>query len=55
MQAVIIFLTIISAVALGIFAAYATVNSILLAFAPSRHQTRSNPILVPSQTHASGD
>lgn len=55
MQAIIIFLTIVSAVAFGVFAAYAAVNSILFAFAQSRHQTRSSPVLVPSQTHASGD
>lgn len=56
LQAVTIFVTIISAVALGVFAAYATVNGILSAFAQSRQQTRgTTPVLVPSQTHASGD
>jgi hypothetical protein len=55
LQAIILFLTIISAVGFGIFAAYATVNGILFAFAQSRQQTRRTPVLVPSQTHASGD
>jgi hypothetical protein len=42
-------------VGFGIFAAYAVVNSILFAFARSRQQTHRSPVLVPSQTHASGD
>jgi len=55
LQAIIVFLTIVSVVGFGIFAAYAVVNSILFAFARSRQQTHRSPVLVPSQTHASGD
>jgi hypothetical protein len=55
LQAIIVFLTIVSVVGFGIFAAYAAVNSILFAFARSRQQSRRSPVLVPSQTHASGD
>lgn len=55
MQAIILLFTIISVVALGIFAAYAAVNGILLVFAPGREQTRRSTILVATQTHASGD
>jgi hypothetical protein len=55
LQAIILFLTIVSVVALGIFAAYAAVNGILLAFAQGRQQSQRTAILVPTQTHASGD
>jgi hypothetical protein len=55
LQGIIVFLTIISVVAFGIFAAYAAVNSILLAFAQSRRQSRPTALLVPNQSHASGD
>jgi uncharacterized membrane protein len=54
-EATIVFLTILSVVAIGIFAAYAVVNGILLAFAQHRREKRGTPVLVPSQTHASGD
>jgi hypothetical protein len=53
--AIIVFLTTVSVVAFGIFAAYALVNAILFAFAQSREQKRGAPVLIPSQTHASGD
>jgi hypothetical protein len=52
----ILILTVISAVAAGIFAAYWSINAILYAFnqaAPS--ESRQPRLLVPSQTHASGD
>jgi hypothetical protein len=54
LQGIIVFLTIISVVVFGIFAAYAAVNGILLAFAQGRRQTRP-ALLVPNQSHASGD
>jgi hypothetical protein len=54
-EAIIVFLTTVSVVAFGIFVAYAVVNGILFAFAQSREQKRGTPVLVPSQTHASGD
>jgi hypothetical protein len=52
----ILILTVISAVAAGVFAAYWSINAILYAFheaAPA--ETRQPRLLVPSQTHASGD
>jgi len=55
LQAIVVFLTIVTVNALGIFAAYAAVNGILLAVAPGRRQTRSTPVLIPNQSHASGD
>ena len=49
-------LTAVTVVVLGIVAAYGTVNFILYAFAyQSRRRSRGTPMLVPSQTHASGD
>jgi len=49
-------LTAVTVVVLGIVAAYGTVNFILYAFAyESRRRSRGTPMLVPSQTHASGD
>ena len=56
MSALILFLTVVLAVALGIFAAYGTVVGILQAFVyQSQQRAAGTPILVPSQTHASGD
>jgi hypothetical protein len=55
LQAIIVFLTIVSVVAFGIVAAYAAVNGILFAFAQSRQQPRHPALLIPTQTHASGD
>jgi hypothetical protein len=55
LQVAVLFLTIITVVALGIFAAYVAVNGILLGFAESRQQTRRSTVLVPTETHASGD
>jgi len=51
----VLFLTILGVVAFGIFAAYAVVNGILVAFAQTRQHEPSAPVLIPSQTHASGD
>ena len=49
-------LTVVTVVVLGIVAAYGTVNFILYAFAyQSRRRCGGTPVLVPSQTHASGD
>jgi hypothetical protein len=49
-------LTVVSVVFLGIVAAYGAVNLILYAFAyQSRRRFIGTPVLVPSQTHASGD
>jgi hypothetical protein len=53
LQVLVLLLTITSAVALGVFAAYVTVNSILFAFAQARTETRRSPVLI--ETHASGD
>jgi hypothetical protein len=51
--ALVVCFTAITAVSLGILAAYTAVNGILYAFAPNRNQNAS--VLVPSETHASGD
>jgi hypothetical protein len=54
--ATILILTVVSAVAAGVFAAYFSITGILYAFhhaAPA--ENRGPAMLVPSQTHASGD
>jgi hypothetical protein len=54
--AFVIFLTSITGVAFGIVAAYGAVNGILHVFAyQSRERSRGTSVLVPSETHASGD
>jgi hypothetical protein len=56
MSALILSFTVFSVVALGIFVAYGAVLTILHAFAyQSRQRLAASPMLVPSQTHASGD
>jgi hypothetical protein len=54
---VILFMTVIASVSLGVFAAYAAVICILKAFRPAAKAESARPrlILVPTQTHASGD
>jgi hypothetical protein len=54
---VIVFFTVIAAVGLGVFAAYAAVFAILHAFGrPSQPESaRPRLVLVPTQNHASGD
>jgi hypothetical protein len=55
----ILFLTVIATVGLGVFAAYAAVIVILNAFGrsskPQAESGRPRLVLVPTQTHASGD
>ena len=52
----ILILTVSTSLALGIAAAYGTITGILSLLSPARRQTTPlRPILVPSQTHASGD
>ncbi len=54
----ILFVTVIAAVSLGVFAAYAAVICILNAFGTPRQQPepgRPRLVLVPTQNHASGD
>jgi hypothetical protein len=53
LQSLLILLTVVSAVGLGIFAAYATVTGILNAFGQQSQKPVAAPILV--ETHASGD
>jgi hypothetical protein len=50
-------MTVVASVSLGVFAAYAAVICILKAFGPAsqKEATRPRLVLVPSQTHASGD
>jgi hypothetical protein len=56
MSGTILLFTVIAVVAFGIFLAYAVVTGILFAFArQTRPAARANSILVPSETHASGD
>jgi hypothetical protein len=50
----VLFSTVVAAVGLGVWAAGWVVNGILDAFG-SRAQPESAPVLIPSQTHASGD
>ena len=55
----VLFLTVIATVGLGVFAAYAAVIVILNAFGRNSKQpaepARARLMLVPTQTHASGD
>jgi hypothetical protein len=59
MSGTILLITVIAVVAFGISVAYASVTAVLYAFARQTRQTRPaslrNRVLVPSQTHASGD
>lgn len=50
----VLFFTVIAALGLGVWAAGWLVNSILDAFG-GRTQTEAAAVLIPSQTHASGD
>jgi hypothetical protein len=52
-----LFMTVVASVGLGVFAAYAAVICILKAFGPASQKEAVRPrlVLVPSQTHASGD
>jgi hypothetical protein len=50
----VLFSTVVAAVGLGVLAAGWVVNGILDAFG-SRTRQESAPMLIPSQTHASGD
>ncbi|MGC2195904.1 MAG: hypothetical protein WA628_14600 [Terriglobales bacterium] len=50
----VLFSTVVAAVGLGVWAAGWVVNGILDAFG-SRTQQEVAPVLIPSQTHASGD
>jgi|HubBroStandDraft_6_1064221.scaffolds.fasta_scaffold416553_1 hypothetical protein len=54
--AFVVFLTSLTSVVLGIVAAYGVVNAILNVFAyQSRERLQRSPVLIPSQTGASGD
>ncbi len=54
--AFVLFFTVLTVVVLGILAAYVAVAGILHAFGyRSRQQSAGTSVLVPSQTHASGD
>lgn len=56
MSGTILLFTVIAVVTLGISLAYASVTGILYAFARQTRPARiGNRLLVPSQTHASGD
>jgi hypothetical protein len=56
MSAFILFFASITVLAFGIIAAYAFIIGILHTLAPRRNTTPAvTPMLVPSQTHASGD
>jgi hypothetical protein len=50
----VLFSTVVAAVGLGVSASGWVVNGILDAFG-GRAQQESAPVLIPSQTHASGD
>ena len=50
----VLFLTVLTSMGLGVLAASWVVNAILYAFG-SRTQQEPTPVLIPSQTHASGD
>jgi hypothetical protein len=53
----ILFVTVITSVGIGIFAAYVAVISILFTLGPSQPREAARPhlVLIPTQTHASGD
>jgi uncharacterized membrane protein len=51
----IVFLTAVTVVVLGILAAYGIVAGILYAFAYHSQRSQRSQVLVPSETHASGD
>lgn len=52
----ILFFTVVTAVGLGIVTAYGAVTSILYALADhSTERATRTPLLVPTETHASGD
>ena len=53
--ALLVFVTVISCVALGVFGAYFAVAGLLAAFNPSRPSSVLTPSLMPRQSHASGD
>ena len=53
--ALLVFLTVISCVALGVCGAYFAVTGLLAAFNPSRPETVAIPALVPHHSQASGD
>jgi hypothetical protein len=53
LQSLLILLTVVSAVGLGIFTAYATVTGILNAFGQQSRKPVATPMLV--ETHATGD
>jgi hypothetical protein len=56
LSAIVLFLTVTTAVAVGIVAAYGAVTGILFAFARARKESVPGiPVLVPSSNHASGD
>jgi hypothetical protein len=50
--ALVLSVTVLLALTIGIYGAYAAVISILYALAPQTSRTR---VLIPSETHASGD
>ena len=50
----VLFSTVLASLGLGVLAASWVVNGILYAFG-SRTQQEPAPVLIPSQTHASGD
>jgi hypothetical protein len=54
---IVLFLTVIASVGFGVLAAYVAVFGILRTFEPASQTEPSRPrlVLVPSQTHASGD
>ena len=54
---IVLFLTVVVSVGFGVLAAYAAVFGILRTFGHSSQPEPSRPrlVLVPSQTHASGD
>ncbi|HZQ71162.1 MAG TPA: hypothetical protein VFA68_21735 [Terriglobales bacterium] len=56
MSGIILLATVFAVQAIGIFLAYAAVTGVLSAFArQTRPASLRNSVLVPSETHASGD
>jgi len=54
--ALILFVTVVTALIIGIAAAYAALTGILYAFVyQSRQRVRRIPLLVPREAHAGGD